>query len=303
MNSKAPIVLFCFNRPMHTKKVLENLLKNEEAKDSDLFIFQDGPRSIDDLIEVEKVQQVLQNIEGFKCVYKFFSDKNLGLATSVIRGLDYVFSKDYNSVIVLEDDILVSADFLKFMNFGLSEFSKIDMISSVSGYSYQLEEYDSANIVNLVKRASSWGWGTWKSCWMSVDWQVKEYDSFIKDPAKISQFSLAGNDQIPMLMKQQLGVISSWAIRWTFFHYLTGTYCLVPRKSLVMNIGTDGSGTNFNSVRTNKYDTELNSIDIKKIPSNPEPSDSLNLWIKKKYTPSLQRRLINYFKYKTPLFI
>ena len=40
----APIVVFGFNRPDALKNTIASLLRNEEAKDSDLFVFVDGPR-------------------------------------------------------------------------------------------------------------------------------------------------------------------------------------------------------------------------------------------------------------------
>ena len=51
----APIVVFGFNRPDALKNTIASLLRNEEAKDSDLFVFVDGPRE-GKVEEKEKVE-------------------------------------------------------------------------------------------------------------------------------------------------------------------------------------------------------------------------------------------------------
>ena len=41
----APIAVFTYARLDHTKKMIESLFCNEEAKMSDLFVFYDGPKN------------------------------------------------------------------------------------------------------------------------------------------------------------------------------------------------------------------------------------------------------------------
>ena len=42
MNKLAPIVVFTYNRPNHTQRTVESLLKNPLANKSDLIIFSDA---------------------------------------------------------------------------------------------------------------------------------------------------------------------------------------------------------------------------------------------------------------------
>ena len=51
----APILLIGFNRPIHFKKTLKALCKNEDAKKSILYISIDGPRNANDL----KLQEII----------------------------------------------------------------------------------------------------------------------------------------------------------------------------------------------------------------------------------------------------
>ena len=111
----APIVLFTYNRPWHTKQTIEALQKNELAKESELFIFSDGGKDEASWKKVNEVREYLKTINGFKKVILTFQDKNIGLADSIISGVTKIVNK-YEKIIVLEDDHVTNKFFLKFMN-------------------------------------------------------------------------------------------------------------------------------------------------------------------------------------------
>ena len=46
MKSLAPIVIFSYNRRETIEKLMISLLKNEESKNSNLYIFQDNHKNI-----------------------------------------------------------------------------------------------------------------------------------------------------------------------------------------------------------------------------------------------------------------
>src|SRR3990167_9660533 len=108
----APIVLFVYNRLRHTRKTIEALKENYLAKDSDVFIFSDGPKNEIDKPGVEEVRNYVKTISGFRSVNVVEREKNLGLANSIISGVTEVVNK-FGKVIVLEDDLVTSPYFLK----------------------------------------------------------------------------------------------------------------------------------------------------------------------------------------------
>ncbi|MFT7434450.1 MAG: GR25 family glycosyltransferase involved in LPS biosynthesis [Psychromonas sp.] len=291
----APIIIFCYNRFSHLQKTVDALKANALVKESDLYIFSDGPKSEPDQIEVKRVRDFIQTITGFKSINISLSENNQGLAQSVIDGVSRVI-KEHGRAIVLEDDILVSSDFLNFMNQALEKYENHQKIYSVSGYSYKLEQIKQPNELFMVKRASSWGWGTWENRWASADWDVTDYMPFLSSPKLRSAFQNAGKDQLVMLVKQMQGIIDSWAVRWTYHHFKKDAYCLVPKFSKVKNIGTDGTGTNFtNSVAI--YDTELHSERVT-FPEEIKELVEVTYFIRNHYSPSLMRRCINYIHYR-----
>ena len=134
----APIILFVYNRPEHTKKTLESLKINELASDSLLFIFSDGNKNENDRKSVEEVRNYISTISGFKEINIILREKNLGLADSVISGVAEVIEK-YGKAIVLEDDIVTSKYFLKFMNEALDFYDADKKIYSISGYNFPIK--------------------------------------------------------------------------------------------------------------------------------------------------------------------
>jgi hypothetical protein len=255
MQELAPIVLFVYNRPWHTKKTIDALKNNELAGESDLFIFADNSIDEKNKESVDSVRSLVKTTDGFKTVNIVERESNCGLANNVISGVTEVIDR-YNKVIVLEDDIVCARTYLKYMNKLLSYYQNNEKIYSVTGYTYPIEipvnyRYD----VYFSPRASSWGWGTWKDRWEAVDWKVKDYNNFIKNPQLIKSFNSGGEDLTKMLKQQMNGEIDSWSIIWSYAHFKNNSYCVFPTKSRLKNIGTDRSG--IHTSKTNKFDVEL----------------------------------------------
>jgi hypothetical protein len=266
--SFAPIVLFVFNRPRHTLKTLESLKKNPLAKESDLFVFADGPRSSSDDYEVRQVRQLISNIEGFKTVDVRLRPVNYGLARSVIEGVTEVLSH-YGRVIVLEDDLLFSPYFLNFMNQALARYEKTSKIFSVGAYTPRLTPHEGfRGDYFLSYRCCTGGWGTWLNRWEKADWEVKDFDRFINDKRALSLFNRGGEDMGTIFKLQMSGRISSWAIRWDYAHFVNQGYCFRPLTSIVGNTGNDGSGVHCTA--TSKFDVNIDMRETFGLPSPDE---------------------------------
>jgi hypothetical protein len=292
----SPIVLFVYNRPEHTKRTIESLLKNPLAEKSTLYIFSDGPKSDSDEKSVCAVRNYIQALKGFNKIEIIERDKNLGLANSVIIGVDEIF-RNYYKVIVMEDDMLSSPYFLKFMNDLLIMFENNRSIYSVTGYTFPIKIPDDyTHPLYLAPRASSWGWGTWKDRWEKVDWEMSDYRSFIKDKATIREFNKGGDDLTRMLTNSISGKIDSWAVKWCYAHFKNKAYCVYPVTSRIKNIGADRSGVHTN--RTKKFDVELelNDINLSEI-NDLQPDDTVLLnfrkFFKKNVLSSLIQRINN----------
>lgn len=260
MTLTSPIILFVYNRPEHTLKTLQALADNPLSESSKLYVFADGPKTDSEKDKLSKVRDIVNEFSRrFKGRELTFRDSNLGLANSIITGVNQVLNF-HDTAIVLEDDIVTSAFFLQFMNDALRTFEFREDIKSISGYTFPLtipKHYNKQCFI--APRISSWGWATWKKYWTNVDWEIKDFQEFIYNKKQQKEFNLGGDDLTSMLITQQKGKINSWAIRWTYFHYKTNSYCLYPTKSLVKNIGIDNSGTHIH--HPTKFNVDLHSID------------------------------------------
>ncbi|WP_020485681.1 FkbM family methyltransferase [Methylomonas sp. MK1] len=252
----APIVLFVFNRPDHTKRTLISLKSNPLAKESELFIFSDGPRDKNDEADVDAVRNLIDTLDGFKKITVVKKNANSGLAKSVIAGVTEVINK-YGKAIVVEDDLLFSPYFLSYMNEALCSYEEDVRIFSVGGYSPPIpmpDDYKEDSYLSY--RCCTWGWATWRDRWDRVDWDVKDFDQFINDPSQVELFNRGGDDMSQIFKQQMEGKISSWGIRWDYAHFKNDAYCFRPSHSIVGNTGNDGSGVHC--APTDAFDVSIN---------------------------------------------
>src|SRR3972149_7974510 len=286
MQNPAPIALFVYKRIENTKQLIESLLKNDLAKDSDIFIFSDSAKNEKDYKEVEKVRGYLRQISRFKKIEIINRKKNLGLANSIISGASEVV-KLYGKVIVLEDDLILSPYFLEYMNKGLEIYENFEEVISIHGYIYPLNKLLPETF--FLKGADCWGWATWKRGWDLFEHDTRKLLNEIYNRNLENEFDLNGAvNNMKMLKKQVKGEIDSWAIRWHASAFLKNKYTLYPERSLVQNSGMGKHSTH--TKRTNVYDVELSStpISVEKIEVKE------NEFVKKeieKYFKSIKMRL------------
>ena len=119
----APIVIFVYNRPNHTRQTVEALRKNELANESELFIYADAPKNENAVVKVNEVREYIKSVDGFKKVTIIHREKNWGLANSIIDGVTKIVN-EYGKIIVLEDDLITSPNFLSFTNQALDFYEK-----------------------------------------------------------------------------------------------------------------------------------------------------------------------------------
>jgi hypothetical protein len=254
MSNYAPIILFCYNRLASTIQTVNSLRNNGLSKDSILYIFSDGPKYKEDEKDVIEIRNYIRSITGFKKIYVSESEENKGLSHSIINGVTKVVD-EYGKVIVMEDDLVTSPNFLSFLNQALQYYADASQVFSVAGFTRPINGLN-ADEIYLTHRASSWGWATWKEKWNLVDWDVKDYDIFRKNKIARKKFNQMGSDMASMLDKQMKGKINSWAIRWCYHQFKNNLFTVYPAKSKVINVGFNVTATHTKD-KFNRFKTEL----------------------------------------------
>ena len=237
----APIALFTYNRPEHTRRTVESLARNQHADQSALIIFADGPKSAKDLSKVNAVRNYLRSVSGFRSVEIVHRSHNRGLAQSIISGVTEI-CRQYGRVIVLEDDLVTSPFFLHYMNEALRLYENTPDVISIHGYVYPVRERLPETF--FVKGTGCLGWATWQRGWELFDSDGSSLLAQLETRGLTREFDYDGTYPFTAILRDQIaGKNDSWAIRWYASAFLCDRLTLYPGRSLVSHIGNDGSGT------------------------------------------------------------
>lgn len=298
MINLAPIVLFVYNRPDHTKQTIEALQKNEFASNSLLFIYSDAMKTKNDCLKVNQVREYIKNIKGFKDIQICEREKNLGLANSIIDGVTKIVN-EYGRLIVLEDDLVTSPNFLKFMNEALELYKENNKVFSITGYSFtdSVKDLNDSYFLNLT---NSWSWATWSSKWKHFHKDKKDLELIIDSTNKEKKlFNFDDSINFIDMAKSQLAdEIDSWAIYWYLSVYKKNGLTLYPNKKLVKNIGFDGSGSHCLAIEQKDMLTKFIPNLTKNINENKKIRNIVSSIIRKKNNPNLMQKILNSLKQK-----
>jgi hypothetical protein len=264
----APVVLFAYRRPDHLRRALDSLAANPGADLTQVSIYCDGAKSSADREAVEQVREIARGVNdtnAFASIRVIERDHNMGLAKSVISGVTETLEA-HDRVIVVEDDLVVSPDFLEYMNQALELYASNDEVISIHGFMYSVPPVLPQTV--FLRGADCWGWATWRRGWelFEPDSQklLKELD---RSPDR-AQFDFDGAFPYRQMLKDQAdGTIDSWAVRWYASAFLANKITLYPGQSLVENIGQEGSGTHSESatsheVMATRIDLPIQEIDV-----------------------------------------
>ena len=259
----APILLFVYNRPEHTRRVIESLKANAEAADSELFIYAAQARSETDIQQVSEVRRLIRSTDGFKQVTVIEREKNWGLARNVIDGVTTQVNA-HGRVIVLEDDLVVAPHFLRFMNDALEMYKNEEKVGHIQACDFTKDP--SLPDTFLIRWTGSWGWATWERAWKHFNPDGKELLSRLEERHLTRYFDFNGNYPFTRMLRRQIaGKNNSWAIRWNASLFLDGILSLNVGKSLVQNTGFDGSGTNCGGGGLYASDLWMNPLPVSPI--------------------------------------
>lgn len=266
----APIALFTYARLAHTRMTIEALLKNPSSADHDLIVFSDAARDPSKELLVQEVRSYLSTISGFRSIAIHYRPHNFGLAKSIIEGVTQVLST-YERIIVLEDDLITSPHFLNYMNDALDRFEHAEEVISVHGYVYPILQ--ALPEAFFLRGADCWGWATWRRGWQLFNPNGQELLDKLERENLISTFNFNHTYNYSKMLKDQIaGKNDSWAIRWYASAFLANKLTLYPGRSLIHNIGNDGSGTHCGVGSIHDVNLSSSPIDLSEVEILPSAS-------------------------------
>ena len=266
----APIALFAYNRPDHLHRTFAALQANPLARESALFVFCDGAKGLHDASAVEEARRLVRGVTGFGEIHIREQGSNIGLAKSVISGVSELTS-EFGRVIVIEDDLVVASGFLSYMNQALERYHDNPQVMQVSGYMFPVDRPRRLGETFFCRVPTSWGWGTWARAWEHLNLDSTSLLEHIHKSDQRDTFNVNGAySYFEHLSLQAEGKMDVWGVRWYASMFVAGGLCLYPSRSLVHNIGMDGSGVHCG--QSSVFDVELSDSSAWTFPDRIEES-------------------------------
>ena len=266
----APLALFAYKRPDTVRAAVASLLRNALAAETELHVFADGPKDRPtrrDVNGIAEVRGFLKEIRGFSRVVLHESPSNKGLANSIIGGVTAML-REYPSVIVVEDDLVVSRHFLEYMNDGLALYARDPEVISISGYAHPTPEPLPETF--FIKGADCWGWATWTDAWALFEPDGAKLQERIREQGCEHEFGMNGRGR--MLEEQIAGKVDSWAIRWVASAFVHDRLTLYPGRSLVRNIGFGPDATHTKGAgREGRTGFGVGRVGVERLPLREDP--------------------------------
>ena len=253
------VAIFAYNRPSHLRRVLISL---ENYKIPKAYIFLDGPRN--------KKDKILQKEIIFHVKYNPFIDlklirssKNKGLAKSIMLGINYL-SKKFENIIILEDDCVPRKEFFLFINkIKSSKYFKKNH-NPICGYQFpQLHSKENKLSTVMLNYFIPWGWCINAKLW-------SKYILYLKKKSQKTNDSLIKKISKICLKKENKSI---WSKKFIEFNLIFDKKIIFPNRSLIKNIGFDGSG--INSSITDKFNTVYTKFPTKNFKMNFNQNNKL----------------------------
>ncbi|MDA9983891.1 hypothetical protein N9E29_02180 [Porticoccaceae bacterium] len=251
-----PVAIFGFKRADHLEQTLNAILRHDGYSNRQYYIFLDNYKKKSDRVNVEEVRLMVES-HPLKNKTIIARPRNLGLKDNIKSGLDFVLST-YDTVIVLEDDIVVGPLFFRYMDTCLESFAYDNSVFHINGWQYPVNLEEKLYFSSIM---NCWGWATWRNRWVKYDDNYESYVdnwSFWKKIKFDLYFSGLFWNQIRL---NKLGTLNTWAIFWFATIYENKGSCVSPHSSLVENIGFDSSGEHSKDVK-NVYTRKLKTKQV-----------------------------------------
>tara|TARA_B100000795_G_C22722830_1_gene408199 strand:- start:120 stop:1016 length:897 start_codon:yes stop_codon:yes gene_type:complete len=293
-NYNTPILIFTYKRLKSLKRLIKSIKLNKNYNKHKLYILSDGSKKKSDQTQINKVRSFCKKIRGFKSKKIILRKENFGLAQNITMGVSELIKK-YGSVIVLEDDLVLSKNFLEYINLALAKYKKNKKVWHITGWSDNLGIKKNENDVYFSKHMNCWGWATWLDRWKYFE---KNPNKLVKKWKKTEINKLDQNgiyNNWSQVLRNKHNQINTWAVFWNITIFKKNGLCLNPINSLVINKGDDQYSTHTIKNSEHLKLQKLSNIKIKNYPIKVEENILIKKYLQKKYSKGLIAKITNKF--------
>jgi hypothetical protein len=290
------IYVVAYNRPLHLKKTLNSLIyalnyRIYNIKFSTILI-------VDGILSEEHRENWSSVIEFGKefQLKTIVREKNYGLRNNILKIIEEFHESEFDSMILLEDDILPSVNSLLYFDAVFNRFH--DDVNAIQFSAFSPVNYRKDGLYKF-SRLSTWMWGSLKNKLpMRSQFEINWTDFDLKSWLDMNKNELIYmTDVISILKGQKNGSINAWSLDLLIWMIDNKKLTIYPSINLVNNIGFDGSGTNCgnrNKLFMVRQNIEPRKIDWKKAELNTS-SKKFYVDAKNYYSKNIIKRLIKIF--------
>ena len=243
------VLFLVFNRPDTTAQVFEAI---RQAKPPRLYVAADGPRQgrAGEADLVAKVREIATAVNWHCEVKTLFREENLGCKYAVSGAITWFFEQEEQGII-LEDDCLPSQSFFWFCE-KLLELYKDDMrVGQISGFNLLGTFISGKDSYHFSNFGSIWGWASWRRAWIYYDLNMSTFP--LVEKRESLKASIIKNSEYKKRMKDFKatfdGKIDTWDFQWIYARLVNRFLIVIPKISLVQNIGFGDGATHTVDVK------------------------------------------------------
>jgi SAM-dependent methyltransferase len=230
---RTPVAFLIFNRPDLAERVFAEVARVKPRK---LLVVADGPRFPEEADKCERTRAIIKRVDWDCEVLTDFSELNLGCKRRISTGLDWVFSK-VEEAIILEDDCLPAPSFFGFCEELLEKYRDDERVMHISGDNFQNGQSRTEYSYYFSRYSHVWGWASWRRAWQHYDVGLKTWprykqliSSLFNDPYEQAYWQ----DTFSRVYE---GAIDTWDYQWLYACLTQSGLAILPNSNLVSNIG------------------------------------------------------------------
>lgn len=254
-----PVVLIIYNRPHLTERVFAAISAAAPAK---LLVVADGPRFPQESAQCNAARLILNRVDWDCELQCDIAEKNMGCRERIVSGLQWVFTK-VDEAIILEDDCVPHPSFFRYCENLLAYYRNNEQVMEIGGCNYQSGRPRTEHSYYFSKYSHTNGWATWRRAWQHFDESIAFWPEFnrgvewtllCKEPRE-RQYWNSIYDKI------YTGVLTTtWDYQWQLARWYRNGLATAPNVNLISNIGF-GPGATHTRWRWNPY-ARLPTLDI-----------------------------------------
>lgn len=239
---ETPVLLITFNRPQHTKQVLEAILM---ARPQYLYVFQDGVRegNADDLKKCAEVRKVIEDLtkDAQTQLYTFYSDHNLGCGPGPAAAISWFFEKEEMGIII-EDDAVPHLDFFTYSEELLQKYKDDDEIRAIGSMNVDTKKWGDGSYYFSMMNRNLCAWATWRRAWECFNiCMLKVSRRQLKKALRWYGCNVLEREywcsRLDEIHKDGCGG-KSWDMQFVMSIWLNHAKGIIPNVNLTSNIGT-----------------------------------------------------------------